>query len=181
MFNQDNFIEILQFVSLAHKNQETPKGLPYLTHIICVTMEVISACEQSKLEKEKSDFAISCALLHDIIEDTKISYDDLYVKFGEEIANAVEALTKNKNLSTKKEQMQDSLEKLLCQPYEVQMVKLADRITNLSTPPKSWNREKIKSYYKEAKLILSCLRNSNIYLAQRLEEKIITYEKYFKN
>ncbi|MDZ7819983.1 MAG: hypothetical protein U5K55_15865 [Aliarcobacter sp.] len=76
--------------------------------------------------------------------------------------------------------MRDSIERLLTQPYEVQMVKLADRITNLGTPPNHWDNEKIKSYAKEASFILSCLGNSNIYLAKRLEEKILEYKKYIK-
>lgn len=177
MFNQDNFLNILEFVAVAHGEQKTPKGLPYLSHLTAVTMEVMYACEKSKLEKEKRDLAISCALLHDAIEDTKVTYDDLYTKFSEKIADGVEALSKNQNLP-KKEQMQDSLERILTQPYEIQMIKLADRITNMSTPPKSWDNEKIKNYHKEAKLILSCLGNSNIYLSNRLKEKIKEYEKY---
>lgn len=179
MFNQDNFLKVLDFVSKAHNEQKTPKGLPYLAHIISVTTEIINACEQSKLEQNRTDFTISIALLHDVIEDTEYSYDDLYTKFGPEIADGVEALSKNKNLATKKEQMQDVLEKLLNQPYEVQMVKLADRIVNLDTPPSSWDKQKIEEYHKEAKLIYSCLKNSNIYLSNKLEEKIKEYEKYF--
>jgi (p)ppGpp synthase/HD superfamily hydrolase len=58
------------------------------------------------------------------------------------------------------------------------MVKLADRITNLGIPPKHWDIEKIKKYQKEASFILSCLGNSNIYLAKRLAEKIEDYNKY---
>ena len=180
MFTQDKYIDILEYAAFAHGEQKTPKNFPYLVHITSVAMEVINACEKSNLEIEKSDFAISCAILHDIIEDTDITYDDLYVKFGYEIADGIEALTKDKALKTKQEQMKDSIEKLLAQPYEVQMVKLADRITNLSTPPKYWNNEKIKEYLKEAKFILSCLKNSNIYLSQRLEEKIENYKKFIK-
>lgn len=180
MFTQDRYLEILEYASFAHGEQKTPKNLPYITHVTSVAMEVINACEKSKLEIEKSDFAITCALLHDVIEDTNITYDELYVKFGYEIADGIEALTKDKTLKTKQEQMKDSIEKLLAQPYEVQMVKLADRITNLSTPPKHWDNEKIKAYLKEAKFILSCLKNSNIYLSQRLEIKIKEYEKFIK-
>ena len=180
MFCQENYKEILNYAAIAHGEQKTPQGLPYLVHITCVAMEVINACEKSKLEEKKSDFAISCALLHDVIEDTNITYDDLYVKFGYEIADGVEALSKNKNLNSKQEQMQDSLERILTQAYEVQMVKLADRITNLSIPPENWDNEKIKFYLKEASLILSCLKNSNIYLAKRLEEKIQEYKKYIE-
>ena len=178
MFSQENYIEVLNFAALAHGEQKTPKGLPYLAHITCVAMEVINACEKSQLDEEKANLAISCALLHDVIEDANITYDELYMKFGSDIADGVEALTKNKNLASKQEQMKDSIQKLLTQPYEVQMVKLADRITNLGIPPKHWDSEKIKKYQKEASFILSCLGNSNIYLAKRLEDKIEEYNKY---
>ncbi len=180
MFSQENYIEVLTFAAHAHGEQKTPKGLPYLAHITCVAMEVINACEKSQLEQSKTDLAISCALLHDVIEDANITYDELYTKFGEKIANGVEALTKDKTLASKQEQMKDSIERLLAQPYEVQMVKLADRITNLGIPPKHWDNEKIKKYQKEAGFILSCLGNSNIYLAKRLEEKIENYNNYIK-
>jgi (p)ppGpp synthase/HD superfamily hydrolase len=178
MFNQENYIEVLNFAALAHGEQKTPKGLPYLAHITCVAMEVINACEKSQLDEQKANLTISCALLHDVIEDANITYDELYEKFGADVADGVESLTKNKTLGSKQEQMKDSIERLLTQPYEVQMVKLADRITNLGIPPKHWDNEKTKKYQKEASLILSCLGNSNIYLAKRLEEKIEEYNKY---
>jgi (p)ppGpp synthase/HD superfamily hydrolase len=180
MFSQENYIEVLNFAALAHGEQKTPKGLPYLAHITCVTMEVINACEKSSLDETKANLAISCALLHDVIEDTNITYDELYMKFGEDVANGVESLTKDLTLNSKQAQMKDSIERLLTQPYEVQMVKLADRITNLQVPPEHWGHEKIKNYQKEASLILSCLGNSNIYLANRLKEKIEDYKKYIK-
>ena len=180
MFSQENYIEVLNFAAIAHGEQKTPKGLPYLAHITCVAMEVINACEKSNLDEEKANIAVSCALLHDVIEDANITYAELYTKFGEKVANGVEALTKDKTLSSKQEQMKDSIERLLAQPYEVQMVKLADRITNLGIPPKHWDNEKIKKYQKEAAFILSCLGNSNIYLAKRLKEKIEDYNNYIK-
>ena len=181
MFSQENYIEVLNFAAIAHGEQKTPKDLPYIAHITCVAMEVINACEKSSLDEEKANLAISCALLHDVIEDANITYDELYMKFGEKVANGVEALTKDKTLASKQEQMKDSIERLLTQPYEVQMVKLADRITNLGIPPKHWDNEKISKYQKEASFILSCLGNSNIYLAQRLKEKIEEYKKYIKD
>ena len=180
MFSQENYIEVLNFAPIAHGEQKTPKDLPYLAHITCVAMEVINACEKSSLDEEKANLAISCALLHDVIEDANITYDELYMKFGEKVANGVEALTKDKTMASKQEQMKDSIERLLTQPYEVQMVKLADRITNLGIPPKHWDNEKIKKYQKEAGFILSCLCNSNIYLSKRLKEKIENYNNYIK-
>lgn len=181
MFNQEVFLKALNYASIAHGEQKTPKGQPYLNHITSVAMEVIHACFKSQLDEEKSNLAVCCALLHDVIEDTHITYDDLYTHFSPQIADGVEALTKDKSLNSKQEQMRDSLEKLLNQPYEVQMVKLADRITNLSTPPSHWTKQKKMDYLKEAKLIYSCLKNSNIHLSMRLEEKINSYEKYLQD
>lgn len=178
MFSQEVYLKALEYASKAHSDQKTPKGHPYVVHLTSVAMEVIVACEKTQLDEEKSNFAITCALLHDTIEDTEVTYDDLYTDFSPEVADGVEALTKDKNLKTKKEQMQNSLEKLMNQPYEVQMVKLADRITNLSTPPKHWDNEKKNKYLDEAKFILSCLKNSNIHLSLRLEEKIKDYKEF---
>lgn len=180
MFSQENYLKALNYAAKAHNEQKTPTGLPYLTHLTSVAMEVIHACEESKMESEKSDIAITCALLHDVIEDTEYTYNDIFATFGLEIAEGVEALTKDKTLETKQLQMQDSIEKLLAQPYEVQMVKLADRITNLTQPPESWDGQKIFNYHKEAKFIMSCLKNSNAYLSKRLEEKINNYRIYIK-
>lgn len=179
MFSQEKYLNALDFAANAHGDQKTPNNLPYVTHITSVAMEVIHACVESKMEDKKTDFAITVALLHDVIEDTEISYDDIYVKFGIDIAEAVDALSKDETLP-KKEQMSDSMNKLLAQPYEVQMIKLANRITNMKKPPESWDNEKIYNYHKEAKFILSCLKNSNAYLSQRLENKIAEYRVYIK-
>ncbi len=180
MFSQEKYLKALNFAAIAHKEQKTPNGLPYISHITSVAMEVIHACEEGKMELEKADLAITCALLHDVIEDTEFTYDDIFNEFGLEVSEGVDALTKDKTLATKQLQMQDSLEKLLGQPYQIQMVKLADRITNLTQPPESWDGQKIFNYHKEAKFILSCLKNSNAYLSKRLEEKINEYRVYIK-
>lgn len=179
MFSQEKYLKALNYAAKAHKDQKTPHGLPYLTHLTAVAMEVIHACEEGKIELEKTDKAITIALLHDTIEDTNITYDDLYMDFGVEIAEAVEALSKDSSLP-KKQQIADSINRLLTQPYEVQMVKLADRISNMQEPPQSWDSEKILAYQKEAKFILSCLKNCNMHLSKRLEDKINNYIVYIK-
>ena len=178
MFSQEVYKKALIYAAKAHNEQKTPDGLPYLTHVTSVAMEVIHACEKSQIEEEKANLAVSCALLHDTIEDTSVTYDELYTDFSPNIADGVEALSKDPSLESKQEQVRDSIEKLMNQPYEVQMVKLADRISNLKKPPKSWSQDKIKAYLKESNFILSCLKNSNIYLSIRLEEKIEEYKKY---
>ena len=84
-------------------------------------------------------------------------------------------MTKNEKLPTKQEQMQDSLKRLKQQPKCVQMVKLADRITNLAPAPDFWNEAKRKAYVEEAKQILEALKDSNPFLASKLQYKIDNY------
>lgn len=93
-------------------------------------------------------------MLHDVIEDTETSYDDLEKQFGTDVALGVLALTKDINLPSKEEQMIDTLDRIRKQPVEIRMVKMADRITNLQPPPHYWSGEKIQNYRKEARLIL---------------------------
>lgn len=178
MFTQDKYQKAMNFAAKAHGEQKTPTEVPYITHLASVAMEVMHACAKSELKLEQTDLAITVALLHDTIEDTDVTYDDIYKEFGAEVAEAVDALTKDETIESKKEQMAASINNLLTQPYEVQMVKLADRIVNMQEPPVSWDNLKILNYHKEAKFILSCLKNCNIHLSKRLEDKINQYIIY---
>lgn len=160
----------------ADQNQVIPgTDLPYAVHLSNVTMEILIASQKTKEFDTK--FAVQVALLHDILEDTETTFDELVEKFDEEIAQAVLALTKNSEIP-KEERMNDSLERIKKLPKEVWAVKLADRITNLQTPPKTWSLEKIKEYQKQASQILNQLSGCNEYLEKRLSERIIKYSKY---
>ena len=180
MFSQEKYLKALNYAAKVHGEQKTPHGLPYLTHLTAVAMEVMHACEEGDVELNDTDFAISVALLHDVLEDTNVTISELIEEFGDEIASGVEALSKDPEIESKKQQMADSINRLLTQNYAVQSVKLADRITNLQKPPQSWDNEKIYSYFQESKFILSCLKNANPFLSKRLEDKINIYRTYIK-
>jgi len=174
MLSQDSITKAWFFASNAHNNQLYPgSNLPYITHIGNVVLEL------STISLEDKNLAICCAILHDTIEDTDVTYEDIKKEFGQKVANGVAALTKNKSLP-KSKQMIDSLERIVKEPKEVWAVKLADRITNLSSPPSYWSLEKRKNYQKEALLIYEYLHSSNRALANRLKEKIENYNKYLK-
>lgn len=180
VINQEKYIKAWNFASQAHKNQFLPgTDIPYLSHIGLVSMECMSALHTLE-DNQSADRLILCAILHDTLEDTKTSYKDIQKLFGNAVANGVAALSKNKNLATKKEKMLDSLARIKEQPQEVWMVKLADRITNLQPPPPHWADKKILAYQKEAQLILQELGSANNFLAKRLEEKINEYQNYTK-
>jgi (p)ppGpp synthase/HD superfamily hydrolase len=71
--------------------------------------------------------------------------------------------------------MGDSLRRIREQPYEVWMVKLADRISNLGPPPNYWDRERILRYSEEAIEIHNTLNEASEYLSRRLRRKIADY------
>ena len=90
------------------------------------------------------------------------------------------ALTKNENLKDKKSKMSDSINRILKEPKEVAIVKIADRVTNLQTPPKTWSIEKVNNYYLEAKDLAEKLMGNNDYLDKRINSQINIYEGYCK-
>ena len=182
LFSPDVYAKAWEFSTLAHQGQlygSKTEGVEvnYLNHIGSVAMEVICALQRSPIELN-ADLAIQCALLHDVIEDTKYSHEDLVSKFGKEVANGVLALTKNDELASGSEKMNDSLSRIKTQPHEVWMVKMADRICNLQQPPHHWNDEKILYYQKEALIIYDSLKESDIYLSERLKNKILKYSDF---
>ena len=178
MFTQDKYQKAINFAAKAHGEQKTPWGVPYITHLSSVAMEVIHACAKSELKLEQTDLAITVSFLYKILEETEVTYDDIYKEFSAEVAEAVDALSIDKGIESKKEQMAANINNLLTQAYEVQMVKLAETIVNMQEPPASWDNLKVLNYHKEAKFILSCLKNCNIHLSKRLEDKINQYIIY---
>ncbi|MCL6218920.1 HD domain-containing protein [Zunongwangia pacifica] len=174
---QELYQNALKFAGEKHKNQKVPgTNSNYVVHLSNVAMEVLLAYNAAPLFNLND--AVQVALLHDTLEDTETEYAELVARFGEKVALGVRALTKNNNLSSKKEKMADSLNRINQQEKEVAIVKLADRITNLQAPPSHWEKDKILNYLKEAQLINETLRGKNEYLNQRLEDKIRDYKKY---
>ena len=181
-WSPDKYAIAWNYASLAHRGQtyggqEQGMQIEYINHVGSVAMELIRGIID--IADCDADFAIQCALLHDVIEDTEKTYEDILENFGKSVANGVLALSKNKKLPTKGQQMEDSLSRIKQQPREVWMVKMADRITNLYHPPYYWDKERIKAYHQEAILIHENLKESNTWLAQRLWKKIEEYKSFF--
>lgn len=175
---QSIYQETIKFAARKHgeKNQTIPgTNLPYVVHLSNVAMEILLAAQET--QQFNLAFAIQLALLHDTLEDTNTTFDELQETFGQEIAEAVLALTKDKNVP-KSERMLDSLARIKPLPKEVWAVKLADRITNLQPPPAHWSPEKIQEYQQQAIQILEELAGGNSYLEKRLSQKIGEYARY---
>jgi len=177
-WSQEEYIRAYRFAAKAHLGQLYPgTGLSYLTHLSFVSMEIIA--ELAAEEAEYPDLAVQCALLHDVIEDTKTSYQKVSEVFGTKVANGVDALSKKKEIE-ESQQLHESLGRILNQPREVRMVKLADRISNLQPPPFGWTQAKIITYWKSSKKIYAVLKDASPYLGNRLLIKIDNYANYLK-
>ncbi|WP_299437744.1 HD domain-containing protein [uncultured Aquimarina sp.] len=173
---QELYQKAMKYAGEKHSEQKVPgTNANYLLHISNVAMEVLMAYQAD--HNFDLDFAVQVAVLHDTIEDTTASFEEIKNEFDDAIAVAVQALTKNESLPTKEERMKDSLARINALQKEVGLVKIADRITNLQTPPKHWTKEKIGKYCEEAKLISVSLQGKNEYLHHRLNQKIEGYEK----
>jgi len=173
---QELYQEAIKYAGEKHSEQKVMgTNSNYLLHISNVAMEVLMAYNFDKTFD--IDFAIQTAILHDTIEDTSADFEEIKNKFGEQIANAVNALTKEKKLPSKQEKMIDSLTRINKLQKEVGLVKVADRITNLQNPPSHWSIDKIIKYCEEAKLISNTLNGKNDYLNKRLDSKIAEYEQ----
>lgn len=173
LFDADSYRRALVFAAEAHLTQRMPGSeLPYLLHVTEVCAEVLSALSVERWEG--GALSVSCALLHDVIEDTARTYDDVRAAFGAEVADGVSALSKNPSLP-KPEAMADSLRRIRTQPRAVWCVKLADRIVNLAAPPHYWKPEKIAAYRAEAGAIADALGESSPYLHARLRAHIEAY------
>lgn len=162
----------------AHDGQKYGGARPgeqieYLKHIGGVALEIMQALLHHP--DADAELAIACAILHDTVEDSEISPEYIFDQFGSAIASGVSALSKNSVLPDKEAAMLDSLRRIREQPHEVWMVKMADRIINLSHPPHYWNDEKISAYRAEAQLIHEHLHPASTYLGQRLQDKIDAY------
>jgi len=173
-WSQDKYIAAYRFAAEAHKTQIFPgTDWPYIVHLSMVCMEILAAlAEEPDID---GDLAVQCALLHDTLEDTEATYDQLRDRFGIAVADGVRALTKDA-IHPKEERMLDSLRRIGEQPKEIGMVKLADRITNLQPPPHDWSEKKKRTYLDQALVIFNALGHTSAFLSQRLSEKMAAYE-----
>ena len=132
--NSDADVELLRraytFSAFAHKGQVRHSGEPYLVH----PLEVADLLVDMKLDV----VAIAAGLLHDIVEDTDTSIDQIKELFGADVAHVVEGVTKLGAIpfSSSEERQAENFRKMLLAMVDdirVILVKLADRLHNMRT------------------------------------------------
>ena len=168
--------QALQFAIVAHGNQ-VRKGnehIPYIFHCVDVANEVIY---YSGLPVPLLEVAAVVAILHDTVEDTAVQIRDIRDHFGEQIAEGVAALSKDEsikesNAASKMQQLEENVARLKAAPQHVQVVKLADRSSNLKSFPAMWSREKVGNYLDESAYIARELGAASGGLHARLVSRV---------
>lgn len=156
---------------------ERIKGRPRFEHSVDVAEEIerfIKHNESKGGKKYNERRLIHLGYFHDLFEDTTVSRSMVAYHFGKDIADGVSAMTKDKRLP-KKEQMEDSLRRILTQSPEVAIAKMCDRICNLRRTKKVFSEEKRKEYAEESILIARMLGRVNYDVYMRLVSAIRWY------
>jgi GTP pyrophosphokinase len=122
--------EAFEFAQLAHRDQARVTGEPYVTHPL--------AAAQILADIGIDPTAVTAALLHDVPEDTEYSLNDVEERFGSEVAQLVDGVTKLSKFSTHshEEQQAENIRKMflaMANDIRVVLIKLADRLHNMRT------------------------------------------------
>ena len=160
-YEKNVIAEALDFSQKAHKDQIRQSGDPFIIHPV----EVAKILTSIKLDGD----SIAAGLLHDTLEDTKSTIKEIESKFGDQISELVQGLTKISKFSLKanKQKLGENYRKLLLAATEdlrVILIKLADRLHNMRT---------LEYVDTERKKINTSVETLEVYapLAQRLGMK----------
>ncbi len=155
----------VEYANEKHKFQKRKDGSPYIIHPLAVAKIVA--------EMGLDTDAVLGALLHDCIEDTDASFDDIAKRFGTTTAELVEGVTKltRANFSSTEQAQMENLRKMfmaMSKDIRVVLIKIADRLHNMRT----------MQYQTPAKQIIKCRETMDIYapLAHRLGMQKIKWE-----
>lgn len=154
-----------EYAVKLHEGQKRRDGSPYVTHCVA-TAEIIA-------EQGLDEDSIVAALLHDVIEDTPATYDDVKRQFGSTVADIVEGVTKLTRVqyTSHEEEQAENLRKMLiamAKDIRVILIKIADRLHNMRT----------MDYQSKEKQLIKSAETMEIYapIAHRLGMQKIKWE-----
>jgi guanosine-3',5'-bis(diphosphate) 3'-pyrophosphohydrolase len=165
------FAKTANFAARKHRDQrrKDKEASPYINHPIGVAYLAMSLGGITDL------VVLQAALLHDTVEDTNTTYEELVSEFGKEVADVVMEVTDDKSLP-KAERKRAQVEHVPLISKRAKLVKLCDKLYNLSdlisNPPPGYSLERIQGYCLWARLVLDGARGINAALENALDDEI---------
>ncbi len=171
MNNLTVLTKAVSFAAAKHTLQKRKgdAGEPYFNHLAEVASLVAAATngEDGNL--------IAAAYLHDTIEDTDTTYEDLELAFTTDIANLVREMTDDKSLP-KEERKRLQIQNALKHTKRCQILKAADKISNLrslaASPPTDWSTDRRSGYIRWAIEVVEQLKGNNSWLDERFADAV---------
>ncbi|XP_072173916.1 guanosine-3',5'-bis(diphosphate) 3'-pyrophosphohydrolase MESH1-like isoform X1 [Diadema setosum] len=162
-------VECADFAARKHKDQrrKNAAATPYINHPIGVARILAK-------EADVTDLAtLQAALLHDTVEDTDTTFDEIEKLFGKEVRDIVADVTDDKSLPKMERKRRQVEHASHCSP-KAKLVKLADKLYNLRDldreVPQGWTQERAQEYFQWASQVVQGLRGSSQALERRLDE-----------
>jgi guanosine-3',5'-bis(diphosphate) 3'-pyrophosphohydrolase len=165
----NQLIQAIAFAANKHRNQrrKDADASPYINHPIALA-DVLA--NEGGVTDET---VLIAAILHDTIEDTETTAEELTAIFGETITAIVLEVTDDKALP-KAERKRLQIEHAPTISAAAKLVKLADKICNLrdivASPPEKWSLERRQAYFDWAKAVVDGLRGSHTGLEQAFDD-----------
>lgn len=179
--NIDLIKKAYDFGVLHHNGQKRNSGEDYFIHPIAVA---------SNLSDMKLDDETICAgLMHDVLEDTDVTRDEMKAEFGEEITFLVDGVTKLKNINytSKEEKQAENIRKMvmaMANDVRVVLIKLADRLHNMRTLEYMTREKQLQKANETIEIYVPLAHRLGIYsLKWELEDLCFRYqepEKYYE-
>jgi len=153
-------LKALAFAAHKHRDQrrKDPEASPYINHPIALADVLVNEGGVTEVE------VLCAALLHDTVEDTATTQEELVDAFGSRIARIVAEVTDDKRLD-KAERKRLQIEHAPHISHEAKLVKLADKLCNLrdvaERPPAKWDLARRREYFDWAKRVVDGLRGAH--------------------
>ena len=166
-----DLMKAVNFAAKKHKDQrrKDASATPYISHPVGVAT-ILS--QEAGIEDL---VLLQAALLHDTVEDTETTLEEIEENFGREVRDIVNEVTDDKSLpKLKRKQLQiDNASKKM---HKSKLVKLADKIYNIrdliGAPPKDWSDERIQEYFEWAARVIAQLKGTNEILENILANEL---------
>ena len=165
-------LDAVSFAAEKHRNQKRKdaQGTPYINHPITVANLMVTVGGIIDIE------ALQAALLHDTVEDTATTPDEIEERFGYVVRSLVMEVTDDKDLP-KLERKSLQIEHASHLPPQAGLIKLADKISNISdiinSPPPDWDIDRKREYLAWSRNVIGNIRNPNPALKTCFDERCL--------